>query len=148
MKKLLLAALLLTGAHPTSWAQGFPPEPVDLQAGYCFGLAKLSLPSSKGTSTMPGLSEADRARAVAWRANLEANFNRLRGYVIGRMSIIDMDGVLIASKQAELDLNAGLAAIESCVKTCSTPACAGTCQVPAAISNKFKRCDDLSFLPY
>lgn len=144
-KQALLAACAAAG---TAFAQQWmpPPDPIDLQAAYCFGLAKITMPTNGGADTEALLPPGERAKYRAHVAQQAANFNRLQGYMAGRLGIVDGTGLMIASKQAEADLNFSIASITSCVRACAAPPC--NCGNPTQIQSKIDRCKSLDFLPY
>jgi len=123
-----------------------PPTPEDLQAAYCFGLAKLTLPTEAGGDMAARLPPSERIGHGAYIAQQEANFKRLQGYMAGRLGVVDGSGLMIASKQAEADLSSALAAISNCAQSCASAPC--NCATPPQIQSKIDRCKTLDFMPY
>lgn len=129
MRKLIAVAALLGCA--LSHAQPLPdpmrlqpPSETDLKAAYCFGIAKQA-----GQTMQPQLV-------------------RLQGYLMPRSQFLDFNGLMTASRQAEIDVNADLQAIQNCVSACNTRECASNCKSADAMQAKLKSCSALDFLPY
>lgn len=146
MKNPALCAVFLFAGAACAQQWQLPPTPEDLQAAYCFGLAKITLPADGGAATASRLPPPERKKYNAHIAQQQANFNRLQGYMAGRLGVIDGTGLMIASKQAEIDFNTAVASISSCVQSCTAAPC--NCSNPPQIQAKIDRCKVLDFIPY
>jgi hypothetical protein len=141
----MLAAL---GASVSTLAQQVlpPPSAEDLQAAYCFGLAKMVLPANSDPNPPPWIPPSERAKYGALIAQQKASLERLQGYIAGRLGVVDATGLLIASKQAEADFGSSIASIARCAQACEAPPC--NCVSPPHIQSKIERCKSLDFMPY
>lgn len=127
--------------------QELPPEPADLQAAYCFGYFKLS--DGYSIDAMVATLPPERQQQARRQFELErANYQRVQAYIAGRIQHVDATGLLIASNQARLDMQAQLSQIESCARSCPTRECLETCKTSDQFEAKKRRCQTLDFLPY
>lgn len=149
MKKILLGTLasILAASSTAQINHRLPPDPADLQAAYCLGYYKLT-DGMSSESIIQAAPFADRARLKQKLQIQAANRQRVQAYLAGRLEFIDPTGMLIASKQAEVDVTAGLEAVSNCAGMCQTRDCLMTCQIPEHLVAKRQRCDSLEFLPY
>ena len=144
-----LARLLLLFALATSAAsaQNFPPTPVDLRAAYCLASARSEVKFLRGLLELPDLGPDVRLTVLQLQEAAFETQERLRGYILGRTSSLDVDGLLLASSQHEKDRAFNARMVKPCAASCVDMACANKCGVPE-LEAKFKQCRDTSFLPY
>lgn len=145
-RKLALTAALLSCASAFAQQWSAAPTPEDLQAAYCFGLAKATMPTNDAGDFASRLPPTERNQYNTHVAQQQSNFKRLQGYLAGRLGVVDTTGLMIASKQAEVDLQASLASMTTCVQACKAAPC--NYSTPTHIQAKVDRCRSLDFMPY
>lgn len=124
--KATLAICLLCPALGSAQIPLPPPDQTDLRAAYCFGILKTI-----------GTHEQEK--------------RRVGGYIAGRLNSVDSDGILIASKQAERDVQESIQNAVSCIAAnCSTgdQQCSARCAADPVMRSKIASCIALNFLPY
>ena len=120
---LALAMMAASTAHAQQPA-GATPDSTDLRAGYCLGLLKML--------DDPG------------------PIMKVRTYIADRLSVVDGEPIMAASRQAEKDVEASVVKAEACVKSscnANDRACVMQCALQAEMKTRISSCVRLASLP-
>jgi hypothetical protein len=110
-------------------AQVQPPTDIDLKASYCLRLTQLNLTAMN--DYVPGKSQ----KVDNLVRDAQDRSDRLRSYLLPRLTYLDPKGLLAAAKRAEVDSTK----YSQLVERCSAGDCTPT-ETPAACSNRIIGC--------
>jgi hypothetical protein len=156
---IVVVAALLTASSGT-WAQGAMPSDIDLKTAYCLRVKQRQQEWSRKLMSEQQPSSAGYAYLQKSVRDTEADLDRLRTYLIPKIPMLDITGIVLATNRADKDVGEALSsATEQCLQTCApamqggqmTPewnTCITDCSAKSPVSVRIHSCTDVNWLPF
>jgi hypothetical protein len=157
MNVSLLAVTLLAISCATHAQQVQLPSDVDLRTAYCFEVVSSNLKKFEAMAEQTGT----KAELRAGLADMSSDVQRMRAYLLPKISSLDMTGIMAAKQRGEVDFAQGEADAKACSAKCgggTAPAdaaaadrvfsCLSTCSAQSAAITRVSACRPVNWLPF
>jgi hypothetical protein len=147
--KTIILVILLTVVGASAQAQRNAPNLLDLRASYCIALLQNSISAlafiREDNFVPPDLKQStlnDLVRA-------ENNLLRLQSYLLPRVNFLDATGLITAKDQFITDRTQVNLCSDKCEgSTDEKVKCYSNCGKTLGMQDRYKTCNDLSWMPY